>query len=129
MSKRLTTEDFIHRARSVHGDKYDYSQSVYTGKDKSIVIICPIHGKFLQTPNNHWKGKGCATCSGNKKYSTSDFIAKSRSVHGHTYQYDHVHYVNVDTPVSITCPIHGDFEQTPANICPDVAVHCVVSIR
>lgn len=77
MSKRLTTNDFIERAIQVHGGKYDYSKSEYAGKDKPIIIICPIHGEFVQTPNNHWKGKGCSKCSNNHKLTQSEFIDKA----------------------------------------------------
>lgn len=113
MAKRLTVEDFIIRAKSVHGDKYDYSLSNYISKDKKLKIICPIHGVFEQSPNNHWKGKGCPYCSGNKKLTQDEFITKSNDVHHGFYDYTNVVYVNVDTPVKILCKEHGFFEQTP----------------
>lgn len=50
---RSTTEDFIRRAREVHGDKYDYSESVYTNTRTKLKIICPKHGEFYQTPKIH----------------------------------------------------------------------------
>lgn len=113
MAKRLTTDDFIKRARDVHGDKYDYSLSEYVSKDKKLKIICPIHGEFEQSPNNHWKGKGCPGCSGNKKLTQEEFIAKAKLIHHDFYDYSNVVYVNVDTPVKICCKKHGPFEQTP----------------
>jgi len=42
----MTTEEFIKKAKKVHGDKYDYSKSVYTGYNNKITIICPIHGEY-----------------------------------------------------------------------------------
>lgn len=39
-------------------------------------------------------------------------IELCKSVHNNKYSYDKVKYVNHDTNVIITCPIHGDFEQT-----------------
>lgn len=74
MTKRLTTEDFIQRARKTHGDKYDYSQSVYVNSTTPLKIICPIHGEFIQAPSEHLRGHGCLLCgfdkisSSNKKY-------------------------------------------------------------
>ena len=59
-------ETFIEEARKVHGDKYDYSQSVYKGTNDDICIICPIHGEFLQPPHNHLRGHGCPTCNASK---------------------------------------------------------------
>jgi len=36
-------------------------------------------------------------------------------VHGNRYNYSKTAYTNYHTKVTITCPIHGDFEQTPAH--------------
>ena len=63
MSKRLTTEEFVRKAREAHGDKYDYSKVDYkTNKDK-VCIICPEHGEFWQTPNRHLSDDGCPLCN------------------------------------------------------------------
>lgn len=59
---RLKTCEFIEKARKVHGDKYDYSDSMYKGTKIPIKIICPIHGEFKQVPNDHLSGKGCPYC-------------------------------------------------------------------
>ena len=58
---KLTTEEFIKRAREVHGDKYDYSKVEYVGSTTEITIICSKHGEFQQKPHIHLQGKG--TCS------------------------------------------------------------------
>ena len=65
--KKLTTEEFIRKAKEIHGDKYDYSKTVY-GKDNKtkVCIICPIHGEFKQKPNVHLNGKGCRICKTSK---------------------------------------------------------------
>lgn len=59
----LTTEEFIGKAQKVHGDKYDYSESIYEGTKIPIIIKCPIHGRFTQIPNDHLSGKGCSVCN------------------------------------------------------------------
>jgi len=60
----FTTEDFIREARKIHGDKYDYSKSIYGGMYKNITITCPIHGDFTQKPVNHIKKhNGCQECA------------------------------------------------------------------
>ena len=60
---RKTKEQFIEDAHRVHGDKYDYSKVEYkTSKDK-VCIVCPIHGEFWQTPNDHLSGHSCRRCS------------------------------------------------------------------
>lgn len=62
MPKKLTQEDFIQRAKNVHGDKYDYSEVNYINSSTKVKIICPIHGGFEQIPNNHLRGAGCFRC-------------------------------------------------------------------
>ena len=62
-SKKLTTEQFIEKARKIHGDKYDYSKVIYNGYDKEVTIICPIHGEFQQKPSYHLNGCGCQKCN------------------------------------------------------------------
>ena len=57
--KRLTKENFIERAKNVHGDKYDYSKVEYKNARTKVCIICPIHGEFWQVPSSHLKGIGC----------------------------------------------------------------------
>lgn len=63
MLKRLTVDDFISRARAIHGDKYDYSNVKYVNSKTKVKIICPIHGEFEQKPEKHWIGHGCPQCS------------------------------------------------------------------
>lgn len=111
--KRLTTEDFIKKAKAIHGDKYDYSKTVYVNQKTDVIITCPLHGDFKQRPNNHYMGAGCPVCSGNKKPDTDSFIEKAKAIHGDKYDYSRVVYKNNKTPVEIICPIHGVFKQTP----------------
>lgn len=61
-TKKSNTEDFIKKARKVHGDKYDYSKVKYKNARTHVTIICPKHGEFSITPDNHLRGKGCAKC-------------------------------------------------------------------
>ena len=60
---RHTKEQFVERAKKTHGDKYDYTNTVYEGQMKSVNIVCPSHGEFHQIANNHIHGNGCAKCS------------------------------------------------------------------
>ena len=115
MSKKLTTEEFINKAREVHGDKYDYAKVEYINSQTKVRIICPKHGEFWQTPAEHLRGRGCPKCSGKFKFNKSEFIKKAREVHGNKYDYSKVEYVNIKTKVCIICPKHGEFWQTPAS--------------
>ena len=56
---KLTTEEFIKKAREVHGDKYDYSKVEYVDSKTKALIICKEHGEFWQRASNHLKGVGC----------------------------------------------------------------------
>lgn len=117
----IKTQWFIEKAKEVHGELYDYSEQVYTKSIQKLDIICPKHGIFQQSPNNHLKHKqGCPTCAreaSQLRYQDTkeDFIAKQREIHGDTYSYDQVSYTNCMTKVSILCQIHGEFTQTPDN--------------
>ncbi len=68
------TEKFIQKAIEAHGDKYDYSESLYCGASKKITIICPTHGKFEQRASRHAAGLGCAKCSTTAKLTKETFI-------------------------------------------------------
>ena len=118
--KKLNTQEFVERARLIHGDKYDYSKVNYVNRRVKVMIGCPIHGFRLQYPEVHLNGCGCRLCGIEKgakmrTLTKEDFVAKARIVHGDYYTYDKVVYVNSRTQVKITCPIHGDFEQAPSS--------------
>ncbi len=120
ISKTLPIQDVITRSNIIHNNKYDYSLVEYVDNTTKVKIICPIHGTFEQTPNNHLNGKGCKPCgvlssSGKKKLPTNDFINRSNIIHDNKYDYSLVEYVNNKTKVKIICHIHGTFEQTPNN--------------
>jgi len=64
-------QDFVERAKGIHGDAYDYSQVDYRGASQKVKIICPIHGPFLQTAGNHIRGSKCPACSQSAKHQDS----------------------------------------------------------
>ena len=111
MSKKVTTQDFISRAREVHGDRYDYSKLVYVSATTPITIICPEHGEFQQRPVNHTMGRGCRDCAGNKPLTVSKFIERANATHHNRYDYSQVAFEGVENKVTIICPEHGPFEQ------------------
>ena len=111
---KLTTEEFIKKAKSIYGDKYDYSKVEYVNTSTPVCIICPEHGEFWQRPDNHLQGKGCGLCAGNK-LTEEMFIEKAKKVHGDKYDYSKVKYISTRTKVCIICPTHGEFWQTPNN--------------
>jgi hypothetical protein len=66
VKRKTKTLEFIQKAKLVHGDKFDYSLVDYLGFDKKVVVICPIHSEFKQTPQNHLKGQNCPFCKESK---------------------------------------------------------------
>lgn len=63
---RLTTEEFIERAKTIHGDRYDYSKTIYKNCNDKLIIICKLHGEFEQSPIHHVNGCGCKKCKSSK---------------------------------------------------------------
>lgn len=113
MRRKLTTEEWIKKAQTIHGNKFDYSKVDYQGNNKKITIICPIHGEFQQVAADHLKSKyGCPKCViESKSLTTEQFIEKSKKVHGNKYNYSLVNYKGSNNKVKIICPIHGTYEQ------------------
>ena len=109
---RSNLDEFIKRAKKVHGDKYDYSLVKYVNAETKVCIICHEHGKFYITPQHHIIGQGCPKCAG-RGLSTEDIIKKFISVHGDKYDYSKVVYKKMNEKVCIICPEHGEFWQTP----------------
>ena len=67
LQQRSTLKHFIARAIPKHKILYDYSKSIYINSKTGIIIGCPIHGDFIQTPNSHLSGIGCKRCGINKR--------------------------------------------------------------
>jgi len=116
--RRLTTADFIRKAKDIHKDTYDYKLSVYTGCEDQLIILCPIHGEFKQQANNHLQGKGCVKCGqilfyNSRRSNTIEFIEKSKEIHQNRYDYSYVEYTSSYEKIKIICKTHGPYEQTP----------------
>jgi hypothetical protein len=106
--------NFINRANIIHNHNYDYTLSEYNGWDVDIIISCHVHGVFNQSISNHLRGKGCPKCVG-RGLSTIELIALFNNQHNNKYDYSLVNYVNCHTKITIICPKHGEFSQTPNN--------------
>ena len=129
--RRSNTEEFIAKAITVHGNKYDYSQFEYVNSRTKSVIVCPEHGPWSPTPANHLKGAGCPVCgikknSEARQYNTEEFIAKAIKVHNDKYDYSQFEYDRKYTKSIIVCQRHGAFLQTSDDHlagcgCPDCA--------
>lgn len=116
-SKRnLTTKQFIEKAIQIHGDKYDYSKTIYKKTTEKVCIICPEHGEFYMIPNAHLSGQSCPKCgintrSNKQKLTYDEVVRRAREIHGDKYDYQLISYNNVHDKVTIICPTHGEFKQ------------------
>ena len=112
---RTNLNDFISKGNKIHGSKYDYTKAVYKTNKDSLIIICPKHGEFKQTPNSHLK-YGCKECGYDlNRKSTEIFIGESKEINGDKYNYSKVDYTNSNNSICLICPEHGEFKQTPKN--------------
>ena len=117
-SKKL--DAFLEKARSVHGDRYDYSKVEYIDSKTKVCIICPEHGEFWQRPYAHVCGSNCPKCANIKRGDTfrsdgDSFVKRAKVVHNGKYIYDKKFYKNAMTKVPILCLEHGTFWMTPMN--------------
>jgi very-short-patch-repair endonuclease/predicted Zn-ribbon and HTH transcriptional regulator len=113
---RDDTNSFIKKARSVHGDEYDYSNVIYKTNDQLVDIQCKKHGTFKCAPSLHINSaSGCPKCKGEKlsklnRSTTDEFIRKSILKHGNLYDYSFVNYTIAHDKVDIVCKKHGTFQ-------------------
>lgn len=116
MPKIITTDKFIERARKKHGSRYDYSSTKYQAMNLPITVTCAVHGDFSQLADNHLRSGGCNKCAyvqryKNTRHTPERFIEKATSIHKNYYDYSSADYINDNSIVTITCPVHGEFLQ------------------
>jgi hypothetical protein len=117
-SRKFTTQEFIYKAKQVHGDKYNYTNTVYVGTDDKLTIECIFHGDFHQTAQSHLQGRGCRQCAielkGKARTQTAKqtFIERANKIHNNFYNYEKFVYEKSNIKSTIICPIHGEYVQT-----------------
>jgi hypothetical protein len=109
----ITTDEFIKRAKKVHGDLYDYSNTNYIDAASKVQILDPEYGEFWQVADYHLQGNGNPMRMKNQKLSRDEFIERATKIHKDLYDYSNVLYKNIDTPILIIDPDYGEFYQRP----------------
>ena len=111
-------DNFISRANKIHNNCYDYSKSIYIKHDEQLIIICPEHGEFNQSPACHITQKHkCPKCSSisrgiNNSWGLDKCIENAKLAHCNYYDYSEcIEYKNTNTVLNIICPKHGRFKQ------------------
>jgi hypothetical protein len=114
---------YLTRIPKIHPE-YDFSESVLISKKDKIKIKCKTHGFFFMRLDNVLDKRKCFKCSRKTAAlktkvkttkSLNTFIEQANKKHNRFYSYNLSKYVNTDTKLTITCPIHGNFKQSPAN--------------
>ena len=112
--KRLSTEQWINLAKEVHGEKYDYSITMYSTAKTKLKIICPTHGEQEMLPHHHIRGYGCGKCgkeqiniSNGKQLSQQQFLEKVSNLQG--LDFSNSIYKNKRSNITVRCIIHGDY--------------------
>lgn len=116
----LHSTRFLARAAAIHGNKYNYSKTKYTSSNQKVIITCPTHGDFNQTPTAHISGKqGCPACAtiARKLYTSStkltqqQFVTRATEKHAGKYNYTNTIYTKLNAKIIVDCPDHGPFTQ------------------
>lgn len=117
--RRMTQDEFVEKAKQVHGNDFDYSLVVYVSTNEKVKIICnKCKSVAIKYPSNHLAGYGCKFCS--KFYDKEDrelaqkqFIIRANKIHNNAYDYSNVKFFKQRVQVEIICKQHGSFKQTP----------------
>ena len=115
--KKLSINEIIDKANTIHNSKYDYSKVIYTKMHDKVTIICPIHGEFEQTLSKHIsKKQGCPKCAAinrgkNRLTNSKVFFNKANQIHNFKYEYDNTIFDGMNSKISYICPIHGENHQ------------------
>lgn len=117
-----SNEEWISKATLIHNGKYTYEKTNYTGRNKKVIVTCPIHGDFEIEAAVHLAGCGCQKCKNQAtsercRLSQDEFIKRLEETYGKgTYIYEEVDYKNMLTPVKVICPKHGEFSRRPCDL-------------
>lgn len=117
---KLSTKEYILKARLAHNGWYDYSKTVYSGARAKLTVTCLLHGDFSVQASSHTNNRnGCIKCMGEKfakdrSSNTEEFLAKATLKHGDRYDYASTVYRRVHDKVIIRCRLHGAFLMQPA---------------
>jgi len=79
---RSNTVDFINKSMAIHNREFDYSLVEYINARTKVIIICPKHGPFEVTPDNHISKKsGCPHCFGSISKQDTSLITFIKSIY------------------------------------------------
>ena len=113
MSIKLTTEEFIKKSKEKLGYILDYSKTHYINSKTPLILICPTHGEFKQTPHSHFHSNiACRKCSYGI-LSSAQYIERAKNVHGDKFEYNSTIYKSSRKTIDVICKKHGCFLTMP----------------
>lgn len=110
ISKRSMTslDEFINKAKIIHGNKFDYSKVRFKAFETHIVITCnKCKTKFKQSKAGHLNGYGCKVCffkNHNKSVkiiSFEEFVKLAHKKHGNKFIYFLNNYKGITSKIKI----------------------------
>lgn len=104
---------FLKKAYKRFGKIFDYSKLEYINCKTDVCIICPEHGEFHTTPEEHLKLKyGCPECSRKSKEVTmsfEEFVTLSNNKYDNKFKYSCNNWIGLTkSKLILTCPKHGE---------------------
>ena len=106
----LSLEERVDLANKIHENKYIYTKCVDGLMNNKQIIICQIHGDFLQKFTKHIAGRqGCPKCAPNCKLSRDEIIKRAVNIHGNEYDYSKLLGKAINKKEIVICRIHGEW--------------------
>lgn len=107
---QYSQEDFLFKARLVHGDRYDLSNIKYIASNQNITVRCLKHGNFIIRASRFLRGQKCRKCNSNIFVTTQDeFIAKAKEIHLDRFDLSQINFIKSSYDVTPICKKHGMF--------------------
>jgi hypothetical protein len=117
---KKTTKEAVAELENKYGTYCDYSEVVYTGANKKITVICPVHGRFTidfaaYLYQSIYPCPKCGTASrASKQWDTKeDFLSKASSLYGDTIDFSKFVYKGSKVKGEAVCKKHGSYWQIP----------------
>lgn len=111
-SSRMRFEEFVKLAHEKHEGIYSYNASSWTKAGGKIEVRCQIHGNFsIQAYSHYSQGLGCPKCSKRPPVDTEIFIKRAKERNYPNHDYSKTVYKNSGGKLTITCTLHGDYQQ------------------
>jgi very-short-patch-repair endonuclease len=115
-----TKEIFEAKSMAAFPDiQYDMSLVIYVNQRTEVILICPVHGQFRITPEDHLNSVcGCPKCghekAGRERVTPfEELLPIFREKHGRKFKYIKETYIDQNHYMVMICPEHGEFEQFP----------------